>query len=145
MQWFAVRCLAGGWNVRVSVLMFQLRPRHHASSLLKNFCQHSSHPLAVNAGTWKTSFRVYAGTQQNVNTNSLQWWQLNGSRCPRLLNMALKFLGIAATPNRLKGSSQIHMKPLAASGPIWNHPLKTCFCQKSASCQSDIKANSWVQ
>jgi hypothetical protein len=33
----------------------------------------------------------------NVNTNPLQWWQLNGSRYPRLRNLALKYLGIPAT------------------------------------------------
>jgi hypothetical protein len=33
----------------------------------------------------------------NVNSNPLQWWQLNGSRYPRLRNLALKYLGIPAT------------------------------------------------
>ena len=33
----------------------------------------------------------------NVNTNPLQLWQLNGSRYPRLLNLAQKYVGIPAT------------------------------------------------
>ena len=33
----------------------------------------------------------------NVNTNPLQWWQLNESRYPRLLNMAVNYLGTPAT------------------------------------------------
>ena len=33
----------------------------------------------------------------NVNANPLQWWQLNGSRYPRLLNLAVNYLGTLAT------------------------------------------------
>jgi hAT family C-terminal dimerisation region len=35
----------------------------------------------------------------NVNTNPLQWWQLNGSRYPRLFNLHIKYLGPPATSN----------------------------------------------
>jgi hypothetical protein len=51
----------------------------------------------------------------NVNSNPLQWWQLNGSRYPRLLNLALKYLGIPAIrPPHLKECSQRRVKSLAA-------------------------------
>jgi hypothetical protein len=46
---------------------------------------------------------------------SIHWWQLNGSRYPRLLNLALKCLGIPAIrPPRLKECSQRRVKSLTA-------------------------------
>jgi hypothetical protein len=58
---------------------------------------------------------------------SIHWWQLNGSRYPRLPNLALKYLGIPAIrppqshkliygsgPPHLKECSQRRVKSLAA-------------------------------
>ena len=33
----------------------------------------------------------------DINTDPLDWWKSNGARYPRLLNVALKYLGVPAT------------------------------------------------
>ena len=69
--------------------------RHHASPPLVNVCHHSSHHHQRK--TMDDVILYMQGPTPNVNTNPLQWWQLNESRYPRLLNLALNYLGTPAT------------------------------------------------
>jgi hypothetical protein len=76
---------------------FDSTTESHASPLLINFCHHSSHHLIINAGPWMTSFFICRNRYPMLIQTHYKWWQLNGSRYPRLLNLALKYLGIQST------------------------------------------------
>jgi hAT family C-terminal dimerisation region len=64
---------------------------------------------------------------QNVNTNTLQWWKLNGSHYPGLPNLAVKYLRIPATPTSYErefsktGRTEIKLP----QSQFENHPLWT--------------------
>jgi hypothetical protein len=122
---------------QVKLLVFMARhltvpPKDHASPLLINFCHHSSHHLIINAGPWMTSFFICRNRYPMLIQTHYKWWQLNGSRYPRLLNLALKYLGIQSTSTPSERVFSKAGDKLAAWGPIWNHRQLTCgySCQK---------------
>ena len=70
------------------------KPRITAAEKLLSSLQSSS------ASTRKPMDEVILYMQEqtpHINTNPLEWWKLNGCRYPRLLTLALRYLGIPGT------------------------------------------------